>query len=167
MNLSSLEIKIISFQKEYERMVINLLEELHQYLVHIDPLKRLRIEPGYGEMELKKILKEIELMEGIFYLATIGDEVAGFVTATIHRQTSEDLMQAVPSSVGRVTKLYISPLHRQKGLGTTLLKKAEEYARSKECDAMKIEVFAPNEPARSFYGKHNYQPLEIDQIKVF
>jgi len=146
MNLSSLEIKIISFQKEYERMVINLLEELHQYLVHIDPLKRLRIEPGYGEMELKKILKEIELMEGIFYLATIGDEVAGFVTATIHRQTSEDLMQAVPSSV---------------------LKKAEEYARSKECDAMKIEVFAPNEPARSFYGKHNYQPLEIDQIKVF
>lgn len=159
------EVKIIEFDETYHDQMISLLEEFHQYLVHIDPLKRLRIQPGYGEMELGKILSAIHEKEGVFYIALDGNEIAGFITAIIYRQTPEDLLSTIPSSMGRITNLYISPLHRQKGLGTTLMTKAEDYAKSKGCDVMKVEVFAPNEAARSLYNKLGYELRDIDQIK--
>jgi ribosomal protein S18 acetylase RimI-like enzyme len=159
------QIKIISYEEHFKNQTVELLEEFYQYLIHIDPLKRLLIKPGYGEAELKKILAEIEAKEGVFYIAVINNEIAGFVTATITRQTPEDLLGVIPSSIGRVTNLYVSALNRQKGLGTTLLQKAEEYVKSKGCDVINVEVFAPNEPAQSFYAKLGYQPRKIDQIK--
>jgi ribosomal protein S18 acetylase RimI-like enzyme len=162
---SSTTIQIITYDNSYALPMVEVLEEFYQYLIHIDPLKRLRIQPGYGETELKKILDEIKSKEGIFYIALNGNEIAGFVTATIYRQTPEDLLGTIPSNVGRLTNLYVSALNRQKGLGTTLLHMAEEYVKSKECDVMKIEVFAPNTPARNFYEKLGYEPRTIDQIK--
>jgi len=157
--------QIVTYDSSFEKRAVEVLEEFYQYLIHIDPLKRLLIKPGYGEVELKKILAEIEAKEGIFYIAVIDDEIAGFVTATIYRPTSDDLLGVIPSSTGRVTNLYVSALNRQKGLGTTLLQKAENYAKSKGCDVINVEVFAPNEPAQSFYAKLGYQPRKIDQIK--
>ncbi|CAN5194190.1 hypothetical protein BH09PAT1_BH09PAT1_3110 [soil metagenome] len=166
MQNDAIELNIIEYNKKYHDQMVSLLEEFYQYLIHIDPIKRLRILPGYGDAELKKVLNQIAEQEGIFYLAVAGSEIAGFITATIYRQTPEDQLGVIPSSVGRVTNLYISPFHRQKGLGTTLIKKTEEYVKSKGCDVMKIEVFAPNEAAQSLYQKLGYQPRDIDQIKT-
>lgn len=156
---------IFPYSDEYKERMVELLEEFYQYLLHIDPLNRLLIKPGYGEAELKKILKEIQASEGIFYIAVTNHEIAGFVTAIIYRPTPDDLLGVIPSSSGRVTNLYVSALNRQQGLGSTLLQKAEEYVKSKDCDAMNIEVFVPNEPARSFYQKMGYEARKIDQIK--
>lgn len=158
-------IQIISYDSSYARQMIELLEEFYQYLIHIDPLKRLRIQPGYGETELKKIVEQINAQEGIFSIAVDGDEIAGFVTATIYHLSPEDLLGTIPTTIGRVTNLYVSALNRQKGLGTALLQRAEEYVKSQGCDVMKVEVFAPNEPARNFYKKLGYEPRSIDQIK--
>ncbi len=162
---SGSKISIVSYKEEYKEQMVELLEEFYQYLIHIDPLKRLRIQEGYGDAELKKIREDISSKEGIFYLALSGNEIAGFVTAVIHRQTPEDLLGTIPTNIGRVTNLYVSALNRQKGLGTTLLEKAEVYVRSKGCDVIKVEVFAPNTPARNFYAKLGYEPRTIDQIK--
>lgn len=159
------QMKIITYEEKFREQMIELLEEFYQYLIHIDPLKRMRIQPGYGESELKKILDETKSKEGVFYIAHDGNEIAGFVTAIITRQTPEDLLGVIPTTIGRVTNLYVSALNRQKGLGTSLLQKAEEYVKSQGCDVMKIEVFAPNEPARNFYEKLGYEPRTIDQIK--
>lgn len=165
MTETSSQIKIVDYEEQFKERTIELLEEFYQYLIHIDPLKRMRIQPGYGETELKKILKDVGSQEGVFYLAVNGDEIAGFVTVVIHRQTPDDLLGVIPTTIGRVTNLYVSALNRQKGLGTSLLQKAEDYAKSQGCDVMKIEVFAPNEPARNFYEKLGYEPRTIDQIK--
>lgn len=158
-------ITFINYSEYYHAQMVKLIEEFYQYLIHIDPLKRLRIQPGYGEAELQKVLKQTSDQEGLFLLAVTNNEVAGFITAIIYRQTPEDQLGVIPSSIGRVTNLYISPLHRQKGLGTTLIHKAEEYVKSKSCDVMKIEVFVPNEAARNLYTKLGYQPRDIDQVK--
>ncbi len=159
------QIAFVNYSEAYHSQMVSLLEEFHMYLVHIDPMRRLRIQPGYGEAELKKILQQTTELEGLFLLAVAGEEIAGFVTTTIYRQTPEDLLGTNPSNIGRLTNLYISPLHRQKGLGTTLVHKAEEYVLSRGCDVMKIEVFVPNDAAKKLYEKLGYQPRDIDQIK--
>jgi ribosomal protein S18 acetylase RimI-like enzyme len=41
----------------------------------------------------------------------------------------------------------------------------ESYFRAQGCDVVKVEVFAPNAPARSLYEKSGYVWRDIDTIK--
>jgi len=46
-----------------------------------------------------------------------------------------------------------------------LMEHIESYFQSEGCDTAKVEVFAPNAPARRLYEKFGYQHRDIDNIK--
>ncbi len=71
----------------------------------------------------------------------------------------------IPSCPGRITELYVDPLSRRKGVGRRLMQAAEGYLINQGCDALKVEVFAPNEPARRLYASLGYAVRDIDLFK--
>ena len=157
--------EIVVYQEKYKNQIIKLFEDFQNYLIKLDPLKRLRRLPGYGENVIKDTLKEISEKDGIFYLAVEEDRVLGFIVGVLEKMTEEDLRSAYPVLKGRVTELYVIPESRSKGLGKALMDKMEQYFKDKDCNYIWIEVFVPNELAHSFYLKNGYHDRDIEMVK--
>jgi len=56
-------------------------------------------------------------------------------------------------------ELYIVPERRDSGLGTALLRAAEERARAAGCEAVDLEVDAEHTRAARLYQREGYRPL--------
>jgi hypothetical protein len=77
--------------------VAGLFDEFQDHLVNLDPLKRLRWLPGYGEHALKQTLDDVVVHSGIFFVAVDEDAVVGFAAGTITRPTASELLGLVPT----------------------------------------------------------------------
>jgi len=84
----------------------------------------------------------------------------------IEKQTKESLLECVPTKAGRVDDLFVYPEYRSKNIGRLLMNKIEDYFKSKNCDVIKLNVFAPNIRAHEFYKKLNYQDRLIGMLKI-
>lgn len=75
--------------------------------------------------------------------------VAGFITVEMHSK-----------GYGHVITIDIHEEFRRKGLGTQLMKAAEEKVRDLEGFMLALEVAVNNAPAIEFYRKHGYQKVK-------
>jgi ribosomal protein S18 acetylase RimI-like enzyme len=64
-----------------------------------------------------------------------------------------------------VTELYVAPDARRRGIATRLLARLDRYFADAGCDAVRIEVFAPNLAARSLYERLAYRVRDLDLIR--
>lgn len=142
-----------------------LFEDFMDYFIELDPLKRCRREPGYGQHIVAKTIKD-NLEEGLFAVAELEGKLIGLVAGRVKRQSPEDLLDNIPSVVGWITELYVSPDHRGTGTGKLLMIYIEDFFRQKACDAIHLEVFVPNLLARHFYEKAGYHERDIELFKV-
>jgi len=157
--------KIEFYQQQYAVEVYKFFEDFQDYLVNLDPLKRLKRIPGFGEKVLEKTVKEVAQKQGVFYVALVGDKVVGFVVGVLEGQSDEGLLNAHPGIMGRVTELYVDDSFRGQGIGTKLMSKVEQYLKRKDCDYIWVEVFLPNVKTHDLYKKLGYQDRDIDMIK--
>lgn len=160
-----METSIRPYQQSDKDQVLKLIDEFQDYLISIDPLKRNRRVPGYNQLGLQSILDDVKEKQGKFLVAEHNDDLVGFIVALVIPQSQEELTYIIPSTIGRIIELYINAIHRGKGLGTLLIKAAEEYLTQKNCDVIWIEVFEPNTNATQFYTDHGYRVRMLDMIK--
>ena len=162
-----MDIKFVDYQEEYRAQIEKLFESFQGYLVHIDPLKRLRVVEGYGESALNKTIKLVKDNEGVFYVALNGNTVIGFIAGIIEQLSEMDSVGVVSGTKpGRIVELYVDAQHRGHGTGTALMEKIADFFKSNSCDVMKVEVFAPNIPAHNLYKKLKFTERDIDLIKL-
>lgn len=160
-----MDIQIVNYEPKYKNQIVKLFEDFYDYLVEIDPLRKLTRQPGYGENTTEQTLKDVAEKEGVFFVALDQEKVVGFTVGTIRRPTPEDLLGAEPAVNGRVTELYVDKNYRGKGLATKLMEQIEQTLKEKGCDYIWVEVFAPNQPPRNLYQKLGYKERDIDMIK--
>lgn len=67
---------------------------------------------------------------------------------------------------GHVADLAVVEDARRTGVGRELMKTAETWARQQGMSIVSLDVWAPNEPARSFYADLGYTPEALNLIKV-
>ena len=91
--------------------------------------------------------------------------VVGFIVGSVHETTPEDEFEVTPAKRGRVAELYVQPQHRGRGIARKLMAEIETWCRGQGCQMVRVEVFAPNEHARSFYEGLGYLPRYIDHLK--
>lgn len=139
--------------------------EFQNYLIPLDPLKRLRLTPDYGKKYLQMCYKEIRQKLGIFYVAESGGEIVGYIVGVIVKQSSDELMGHKPANFGRITELFISEKYRNKGVGQKLMQKAEDYFSKHKCYYVMVEVFVPNTNAHQFYHRAGFNDRNTDLIK--
>lgn len=156
--------------RQYKASDLNILEEfmnnLQDYTVKVDQLKRNKRAENYGEYFAQETIKEVEENNGIIYIAEYGEKAVGFIAGILHDQTKENKLSVTDlRKEGRITELYVEESKRGQGVGKMLMEKLENYFKEKECGVVRVEVFEPNKLAYEFYKKVGYKDRVIDMMK--
>ena len=61
--------------------------------------------------------------------------------------------------------LYVMPEHRRRGIGTTLMRHAEGWARARGDRQIGLQVYQNNQPALNLYHQQGYQTESLWMIK--
>lgn len=148
-----------------QESLIQLFNEFQDYIVSIDPIHRVRRLRNYGKAYLSKTLDKIAQDRGKFLVIEIDSQIVGFAVGVVKMRSGDDLLEGFPSTYGEVIELYVCEKFRSQNLGSQLMHKIEAYFADQQCDAIFIEVFAPNVKARSFYEKHGYGVRDVFLLK--
>lgn len=143
-----------------------LIEELTDYIVSIDPLKRCRRLPAYSGNYTKKTLANVKKNKGSIIFATDKSKIVGAIVGIIEKQTKFDLLECVLTKGGRILELYVKKEYRKRGIGKKLVQEMEKYFISKKCTVIKVDVFAPNTKAHNFYEQQEYRNRAVDMLKI-
>ena len=65
-----------------------------------------------------------------------------------------------------VEQLFVAPGHERRGVGRSLLAYAEGYAIARHAPALRVVVERDNEPARSFYRRSGFVPVEAELFEL-
>ncbi|MDD4984063.1 MAG: GNAT family N-acetyltransferase [Candidatus ainarchaeum sp.] len=141
------------------------MERLQDYVVVIDPLKRLHRLKNKGEFYTNNLIKKINKGNGRIILAYDKKKIIGCIAGIIEKHTKDDLLECIPSKIGRILELFVSGDYRGHDIGKKLMTKMEDYFKEKKCDTLRVEVFVPNQGAHSFYKKLGYHDRMVDMIK--
>jgi len=160
-----MEVLIQQYQFADRPQLIELLAILQDFAVNIDPLRRLRRLPGWGQAYTEALLRRIGDSSGVVYLAKQGQDALGCVAGIMEDQRVDDLLGMIPSKAGRILELVVREAYRGQGIGSVLIEKIENYFRLNGCDIVRVEVFGPNTDAREFYTRALYTDRTIDMVK--
>lgn len=161
-----MDVIIRNYQDSDRKVLIHCLEALQDHLVAIDPRKRLRRQPEYGEKYTENLLDKIKKSGGWIGLAECRKKIVGCIAVILEHKDEIGKMECVPSSTGDVLELYVDYQFRNKGIGAKLMDAAEKHLRSKGCDAINLEVFVPNKRAHEFYKKCGYEDRSVWLFKL-
>jgi ribosomal protein S18 acetylase RimI-like enzyme len=159
------DISFRRYQETDRKDFVRLMEELQDYLVSIDDLKRLRRMPEYSESYTERTLQNVAKNNGVIYLAESEGRVVGLVVGIIHEQTREELLELIPYKRGVVLELIVENECRGKGIGKLLMEKMEGYFKQNGCSAAMVEVFFPNKNALRLYSKLGYSERDVWMTK--
>lgn len=146
-------------------LLLDLSNKLEDYAKSIDPLQRIKNNPGFAELSLQETLDNVKKYNGKIWIAQDGDTVAGYVVGVIWNQSEQNKLEIGPHKLGEVIDLYLEEAYRGKGLGSQLLEKAEAYFKDSGCDSMWVSLFAPNENAHKLYKKFGFVDREVGMLK--
>ncbi len=147
--------KVIEYEEKYAEDVKNLLEELQNYILSIDPYHFNILMDDYKEKIFEKDMEEVRKNHGKIYLAQDQTNIVGLIMGVI-REPEIDFDYERQKNMGEVLELIVTNQTRSKGIGSALLNKMEEYFKSQNCHTINIDVFGYNEIGKNFYFKNGY-----------
>jgi ribosomal protein S18 acetylase RimI-like enzyme len=160
-----MKVRIRKYQGSDRTAFVKLMEELMDYIVSIDDLKRTRRMPEFGESYTQRTLQKVAENKGIIYVAEVDGKLVGVVVGIIPEQSREDQLSHIPSKCGEVLELIVERRYRDKGVGTMLMNKLEGYFKKNNCNLSGVVVFVPNENAHRLYSKLGYEDRTFYMIK--
>ena len=102
-----MKIQIRRYRNPDFEELVRCVEELQDFIVNIDPLKRCLRLPAYGKKYANLLIKKVHRSSGIILLAEYKQEVIGCVVGIIEKQTKDNLLECVPTKAGRILELFI------------------------------------------------------------
>jgi len=84
-------------------------------------------------------------------VAVIGGQVAGMAAVSVGPRF------AGPGRWGHLAGLAVAANHRRSGVGTLLLKAAEDYVQGWGCDRLELTSSRSRDAAQDFYRRHGYE----------
>ncbi|KMN76339.1 ribosomal protein S18 acetylase RimI-like enzyme [Chromobacterium alkanivorans] len=98
---------------------------------------------------------QLDTAGGALLLAESGGEVTAFVALTLQDLTLPFLR---PRRICRVATLVVTAAERGQGQGSALLAAAEDWARQRSADEIRLEVKDFNQAALNFYLRRGLEP---------
>jgi ribosomal protein S18 acetylase RimI-like enzyme len=95
--------------------------------------------------------------ERAILVAADGDELIGFVHAKLERSPEIPIM--VPLEFAVIDNLVVAPGRRHRGVGTALVRAAENWAENRGLREIRLNVWEFNSGARSLYETLHYQTI--------
>jgi ribosomal protein S18 acetylase RimI-like enzyme len=98
----------------------------------------------------------------VAFLAEHGDDAVGFITVQLTQPTSP-LLQA--KNVGRIGSIGVVPGQQGRGIGRVLMRLAEDWARERGADDLRLMVWGFNEQAIHLYRELGYEVSAFEMEK--
>jgi len=156
---------IRAFEERDRVDVERLMSDFGDELAAMDPAGRVLRREGFGAFFVSEMLRERDEREGAVLLAEVGNRIVGFAAGGVRLPDEGDGYSVEPFRNGRVTELYVAPDARRAGIGRALAEAMEQHFATVGCTATRIEVWVPNECARTFYERIGYEEAGIDLRK--
>lgn len=156
---------IRKYEPADKKIIENFFDDFLDFIASMDPLKRLRRLPGFGQKYLQTTLRDVQKKNGAMYMAVEENRVIGFVVGVIIKQKAIERYECIPTTTGRVTELFVQESQRRKNVGSLLMQKIEHYFKANDCNIIHIEVFEPNTHAHNFYQSLGYTDRIRDMTK--
>ena len=102
--------------------------------------------PGWNDAQVLEALAR-----DLLFLAKEGGEPAGYVA-----------LRHEPDGSFVIEQLFVLPGHERRGVGHRLLDYAEGYAIAERAPALRIVVERDNAPARDFYQRAGFVPVDAE-----
>lgn len=119
-----------------------------------------RYDPISGGLLEEKLIHDVDIVPDGLLLCERGNEITGW-GAAVYRATNRR---------GYIKMLCVSPEHRRKGIGTSLLQSLESFLIRRGATQVRVAESAPNyltpgvdtryEDALKFYAERGYEPFE-------
>lgn len=90
------------------------------------------------------------------FVAEAGNKIVGFVQVDIYNVPEDDFHLA--HSRGMVNAVQVDGKQKRSGIGSALMKAAEDWLRAKGIAECRLAVWQFNEAARGMYEKMGYEP---------
>ncbi|MFM2485504.1 GNAT family N-acetyltransferase [Celerinatantimonas yamalensis] len=84
-----------------------------------------------------------------FFVAQRGQQVIGFITATITQNETIPFLVKFP--ICRIGSIVVDEHHRSRGVGRALMNAVHQWAREQGAKQVRLEVMAFNHKAHQFY----------------
>ncbi|EDL69951.1 GNAT family N-acetyltransferase [Vibrio campbellii] len=94
--------------------------------------------------------------ERLFLVAEEGQQVLGFITATITQ--NETISFLIKDPVCRIGTIVVDENQKSKGVGRALMAAVEQWARESGATQVRLEVMEFNHNAQQFYDKLGFVP---------
>ncbi len=147
--------EIIEYETKYDNDIKNLLEELQEYIVSLDPYHFNIMKDDYKDKIYLKDMEEVNNNKGKIYLAQEDNKIIGLIMGVIREPVIEFDYERL-NKMGDVIELIVTKNIRSKGVGHQLLSKMEEYFKNEDCCTINIDVFGYNDIGKNFYMKNGY-----------
>ncbi len=125
---------------------INELHHLHAPLAFVAPSE-----------EDRAFLRNMLADEArLFLVAEEGQQVLGFITATITQ--NETISFLIKDPICRIGTIVVDENQKSKGVGRALMASVEQWARESGATQVRLEVMEFNHNAQQFYDKLGFVP---------
>ena len=104
-------------------------------------------------------LDMLENKNTLVAVAELDNQVVGVLYATIEKEESDDVVKGYHRV--SVEELPVLPGHRRKGIGSILMKEAENWAREHKIFDLAVLVYVFNKKAVKFYESNGYEPYSL------
>ena len=94
--------------------------------------------------------------ERLFLVAEEGQQVLGFITATITQ--NETISFLIKDPICRIGTIVVDENQKSKGVGRALMAAVEQWARESGATQVRLEVMEFNHNAQQFYNKLGFTP---------
>ncbi|MFV8450702.1 GNAT family N-acetyltransferase [Vibrio campbellii] len=94
--------------------------------------------------------------ERLFLVAEEGQQVLGFITATITQ--NETISFLIKDPICRIGTIVVDEHQKSKGVGRALMAAVEQWARESGATQVRLEVMEFNHNAQQFYDKLGFVP---------
>lgn len=96
-------------------------------------------------------------------MAEVEDKVVGFITLEIQTKNDELIVKKIKAVY--VADVAVLAEYRNLGIGSQLLKTAQEFAKNNKIKYLKLIVYADNQKARQLYENMGFRDYEVTMLK--
>lgn len=120
------------------------------------------IKDGYYHTDKGKseLLKKIRSRKTIFLVATINNNIVGYITGYIYERD-----EVYINKVAYLDQICVDINYKSKGIGTRLIDEFSNVVKKKKVKYIKLNAFEKNTPAVNLYNKMGFNEYSIFYIK--
>lgn len=143
-------------------------EDLRKLMIIVQDAEKAVEETRYSGEEivdryLEFLFKENSEKEGKILLAEVEGKIAGFIAFRVEDLDFE--LISTPIKCIYVSDIAVYPDFRRGGVAQALIKEAENYAKEKGIEYIRLSVMPKNTPARELYNKIGFRDYEVMLVK--